>query len=122
MHTVILKSESQIELAKQYIDQAPTGSVMRLSKPVRSLDQNAKMWALLSAVSRTKPQDRHHTTETWKRLFMHACGHEVQFENGLDGQPFPSGFATSRLTTEQMNELIEFIYAWGSKNGVIFVE
>ena len=122
MHTVILRSESQRELAKQYIDQAPVDAVLRLSKPARSLDQNAKMWSLLSAVSRAKPQGRHHTTETWKTLFMHACGHEVQFESGLDGQPFPAGFKTSRLTTEQMNELIEFIYAWGSKNGVIFME
>ena len=122
MHTVILRGDSQRELAKQYIDQAPPGAVMRLGKPTRSLDQNNKMWALLSDISRAKPGGRHHTTEIWKCLFMQACGHEVQFEIGLNGQPFPTGFKTSRLSAEQMSELIEFIYAWGSENGVIFTE
>ena len=122
MHTIILRGESQRELARQYIGKAPDGTVVRLSKPVRSLEQNAKMWSLLSDVSRAKPNGISHTPEVWKDLFMNACGHEVQFLQGLNGLPFPAGFKTSRLTSDQMSELIEFIYAWGSEQGVIFGE
>ena len=33
-------------------------------------------------------------------------------------EPFPSGFRSSRLSVSQMRELIDFIDAWGSQNGV----
>ncbi len=122
MHTVILRSEYQRELAKQYIDKAPADAVLRLSKPTRSLDQNAKMWVLLSDISRAKPLGKCHPPETWKNLFMNACGYAVQFENGLDGLPFPVGFKTSKLTSEQMSELIEYIYSFGAENGVMFTQ
>ena len=76
---------------------------------------------MLSDVSRAKPDGRCHTPEVWKALFMQACGHEVQFENGLvDGSPFPVGFRSSRLTKARMSELIEFIYSWGTEHGVTF--
>ena len=122
MHTIILRGEYQRELAKEFIAKAPEGAVVRISKPLRSLGQNAKMWSLLTDVSRAKPNGLHYTPDVWKSLFMNACGHEVQFQIGLDGSPFPAGFKTSRLSTAEMSELIEFIYAWGSENGVIFME
>lgn len=121
-HTVVLKTPYQRELARDYIDRAPVGAVVKIAKPARSLDQNAKMWALLSDISRAAPGGRRHTPEVWKSLFMNACGHAVQFEEGLDGNPFPTGFKTSNLSKEQMSELIEFIYAWGTQNGVVFVQ
>jgi hypothetical protein len=45
-------------------------------------------------------------------------GWECQFVEGLDGRPFPKGFRSSHLTKKQMSDLIEFILAWGSENGV----
>jgi hypothetical protein len=53
---------------------------------------------------------------------MAACGHEVQFEHGLDDKPFPIGFRSSRLTKGQMGDLIEFIYAYGSKHNIKWSE
>ena len=64
------------------------------------------------------PEGRRHTPEVWKALFMNACGHDVQFETGLNGSPFPVGFRSSRLSKGQMSELIEFIYAKGAEWGV----
>jgi hypothetical protein len=60
--------------------------------------------------------------EVWKAIFMAACGHEVQFEHGLDDRPFPIGFRSSRLTKAQMGDLIEFIYAYGSKHNIKWSE
>jgi hypothetical protein len=53
---------------------------------------------------------------------MAALGHEVKFEMGLDNQPFPIGFRTSKLTKPEMSDLIEFIYAYASKHGVKWSE
>ncbi len=115
---VHLRGLRQRELAKALIDKAPDNCVVKISPEKRSDDQNAKMWAMLSDISRAKPEGRRHIPEIWKCLFMQACGHEVAFENGLDGRPFPIGFSSSKLTKAQMTELIEFIYSYGAQHGV----
>lgn len=121
--TVILRGTSQRELAKRLIDLAPADAVVSVKEATRTNDQNAKMWAMLSDISRAKPDGLRHTTDVWKALFMNACGHEVQFMNGLtDGAPFPIGFRSSRLTVKQMADLITFIQAWGDEKGVEWSE
>ena len=120
VQTVYLTDQRQREIAKALIDAAPKGGVVRVSGPTRSLDQNALMHSLLSSLSRAKPEGRRHTPEVWKALMMHACGHQVQFEHGIDGLPFPIGFRSSRLTVAQMSDLIEFIYEYGARHGVVF--
>jgi hypothetical protein len=116
--TLVLSGQRQRDLAKRLIDKAPVNAVLNIREAARSLDQNAKMHAMLSDVSRAKPEGRTHTAEIWKCLFMQACGHAVQFENGLNGQPFPVGFRSSRLTKAQMGELIDCIEEYGARFGV----
>lgn len=101
---------------------APPRSIVKIKPPGRSLDQNAKMWAMLSDISRAKPEGRKHTPEIWKCLFMQAAGHAVQFEVGLDNTPFPVGFSSSRLSKAQMVDLIEFMYEYGSRHNVKWSE
>lgn len=120
MQTLILDSRYRRDQAHKLVDAAPINAVLTIAPPKRSTDQNKLMWALLSDVSRAMPQGRKHTAEVWKDLFCHACGHAVQFEMGLNGQPFPVGFRTSRMTKDQMRDLLEFIMAWGAENGVQF--
>ena len=116
--TIIIRGQSQRDLAKRLIDAAPVDAVVTVKEATRNADQNALMWALLSDISRAKPDGRKHTPEVWKALFMSACGHEVQFAQGLDGNPFPVGFRSSRLSVRQMADLITFIQAWGDEHGV----
>lgn len=104
--------------AKRMIDAAPDGFVFSVAEPKRSDAQNRKLWAMLSDIATAQPEGRKHIPEVWKNLFCHACGHAVQFEVGLNGKPFPVGFRTSKMSKAQMSDLIEFIYAWGSENGV----
>jgi len=119
---IILRASPQRQLARMLIDDAPDGYVVTIRPPKRSLDQNARLWAMLADISRAEPEGHKHTAEDWKCLFMHACGWEVQFLEGLDGKPFPSGFRSSRMTVRQMADLIEFIYAYGSGHGVQWSE
>lgn len=116
--TVILRSTASRDGAKRLIDLAPQGAILNIKPATRSNEQNSLLWALLSEVSRAKPDGREHTPDVWKALFMQACGHAVQFEVGLDGKPFPLGFRSSRLTKEQMTDLIEFILQYCAEKGI----
>ena len=116
--TIRLASPPQRARAKALIDAAPDRAIVQIKPETRSNEQNNLLWALLSTVSRAKPDGRAHTPDIWKSLFMSACGHAVQFETGLDGQPFPIGFRSSRMTKEQMTDLIEFILQYCAEKGI----
>lgn len=120
--TVIIRGKSQREFAHSLVEAAPINATVRVSAAKRTIPQNDRMWAMISDVSRAKPEGRCHAPEVWKCLFMNACGHKVRFELGLDGEPFPIGFRSSHLTVEQMTDLIEFIYWYGSQHGVLWTE
>ena len=107
--------------AHRLVDAAPSGSVMTISEPKRTLDQNAKLWVMLSEISAAKPEGREMVPETWKAVFCHALGHEQRFEMALDGKGFvPVGFKTSRMNKRQMSDLIEFIHEYAARHGVQF--
>jgi len=120
--TVILHGPSQRAFAKTLVDRAPQGAILTVREANRTTEQNDKMWSMISDISRAKPDGRTHTPEVWKALFMHACGHAVQFELGLNGQPFPTGFRSSRMTKAEMSDLIEFVYSYGAEKGVAWSE
>jgi hypothetical protein len=122
MQTVILRGDQQRALACDLVRRAPPDAVVTIKQASRNADQNAKLWAMISDVSRAKPEGRTHVPEVWKCLFMASCGHQVRFETGLDGQPFPIGFSSSRLTKQQFVDLIETVYEYGSRHGVIWSE
>ena len=105
-----------------WIRQAPKGTRVEFKGPQRSPEQNSRMWAMLTDIATQKRHaGRKYTTDQWKVLFMHACGREVQFLPALDNSTFiPWGQSSSDLSTEEMHELIEFMFAWGAENGVVW--
>lgn len=102
---------------------APRGSILNVKPPKRTVDQNAKLWAMLSDISRAKPDGRELTPDVWKALFLHALDQSIRFEMALDGNGMvPVGFRSSRLSKEQMSDLIETIYEYGARHGVEWSE
>jgi len=121
-YSFTIRSRSDRQNVHRVIDNAPTGSRIEIKGERRSLDQNSKLWAMLSDVSLQK---RHHgrkyTPDQWKVLFMHACGRQVQYIPSLDGDTFiPWGQSSSDLSKQEMTDLIESILCWGAENGVVF--
>lgn len=117
--TFILISDRVRENAIEAIRTAPADWRVKVEPPLRTTDQNSKLWAMLSDVARAKPEGRNWTPETWKAAFMHHLGHQVLFAEGLDGSgPFPIGFRTSKLTVRQMIDLIDCISAYGGLHQV----
>ena len=120
--TFTLRAENR-ETVQAMIDNAPDGHVVNIAEPIRTKDQNSKMWAMLSDVSRAAPEGRKWTAEAWKCAFMHSLGHQFQFAEGLDNSgPIPIGFRTSKLGVKQMIDLITVIYEYGGRHGVAWSE
>lgn len=121
--TIRLISRLNRERAHKLIDQAPDRALVNIRPETRSSDQNAKFWAMLSDLARAKPEGRDYPTDVWKALAMAMCGHKVRFEPALDGDGVvPIGFRSSRLTKEEMGEMIEALYAYGAEHGVEWSE
>jgi hypothetical protein len=121
-HLIVLQSTEDRERASRYISQAPTGTRLELKAARRSLLQNDRMWAMLTDIAAQKEHcGRKYTPDQWKVLFMHACGREVQFLPALDGSTFvPWGQSSRDLSKQEMSELIDYMLAWGTENGVVF--
>ena len=119
MTTIRIVSDWHRRRAIDAVSDAPLGHIVSIKEPTRSLDQSAKMWAMLGEVSKARVDGYTKAApKIWKMRFMHGLGHEVQFDIGLDGKPYPIGLSSSELTVRQMADLITFIEAWCARNGV----
>ena len=118
--TVILDSQYRRDLAHRLVAAAPVGAVMTIAPAKRTTDQNSRFWAMLSDISRAKPDGIKKTPESWKAIFMHTLKYEVAFEQDLNGQFFPVGFRSSQLSKAQMSDLMEFMSAWAAEKGIVF--
>lgn len=116
--TIRLAGPSQRALAKQLIDAAPDRAIVNIRPETRTNEQNAKMWAMLSDVARAKPEGRELTTDKWKALFMDAIGIPADWEPGINGGVVNVGYRSSRLTKEQMSDMIEQMYVYGAEHDV----
>jgi hypothetical protein len=119
---IVLHRDADRQRAASWAQQAPWGTRIEFKAQKRSLEQNDKMWAMLTDVATQKDHaGRRYTPDQWKVIFMHACGREVQFIPSLDGATFiPWGSSSSDLSKAEMSDLIEFIASWGAQNGVVF--
>ncbi|MGO9430576.1 recombination protein NinB [Rhodoblastus sp.] len=110
--------------AHQAIDAAPNETRVEVKGPKRTLPQNNRMWAMLTDVSRQIEHcGRFYPPETWKSIFLHALGREVEFVPSLDSHEIiPLGLSSSELEIPEMADLIEFMFAEGAKLGVEWSE
>lgn len=119
---LVIANETVRQRATNWIARAPIGTRVEFKAPKRTLDQNARFWAMLSDIASQKEHmGRRYTTEQWKCIFMSACGHEMQFLPSLDGATFiPYGNRSSDLSKEDMSNLMAFMEGWAAESGVVF--
>jgi len=106
--------------------------LITIDEETRTLDQNAKLHAMLrdiaSQVQLTfigfdesgepyRYQDKG-TIEEWKAMFAGSLDNEVKICEGLNGERITISKKTSLMTNKQLSELIELITAWCATNGV----
>jgi len=93
----------------------------------RTPEQNKKMWAMLGDVSRQVKWrvDNNYiymTPDDWKDVLTAGLKKHAKLAQGIDGGVVMLGCRTSKMSTKELAELIEFIYWFGSENSVKWTE
>ena len=119
-YTFRVNTEAAREKCLRLIASLPFGKTVVIRDEKRSAEQNDKMWAMLTDLSRQCYLDgRRRPPSDWKVVVMHALDYEQRFIPSLDGQSYiPLGYRSTGLTKGEMSDLIEFIYKYGAENGV----
>ena len=104
------------------VEHAPLGAQIDLIDDPRTTAQNKLMWAMLNDIAaQVKHCDEPWEPEDWKCAFMRAMGCKIRFMPSLDGKGVVAlGYHSSKLDKEKFSELIETIYDYGAKHGVVF--
>jgi len=106
--------------AIQAIKIASEDMICEIKKKTRSLEQNAKMWAMLAEVSdQVNWYGNKLTSDEWKDVFS-ASLKSQKVVPGIDGGFVVCGQRTSKMTKSEMAELIELMMAFGAERGVKF--
>lgn len=118
---LVLNSAAERARATHWITKAPPGTRVEFKASKRSLDQNAKMWCLLTEVSgQVVWYGQKLSADDWKDVFT-ASLRRARVVPGLDpGTYVPLGMRTSDMSKDEMSALIELITAFGAERGVVF--
>jgi len=130
MAKIIIRTEQHRSRAMSAVEQAPLNFevIVQEHKPSRSLDQNAKFHAMLGDIS--KQVEWHGSlfnTQIWNRLvtaaYLRECGEIALLVPALDNAGIDIIYEkTSKMSVKKMAELIEYSYAFGSQNDVVWSE
>ena len=84
-------------------------------KSTRTLEQNAKMWAMLGDISnQVEWHGLHLSREEWKEMITAALKKQ-KVVPGIDGGFVVIGASTSKMSIKEMIDVIDFAYAFGSE-------
>jgi hypothetical protein len=94
--------------------------VVEVKPETRSLAQNARLWAMLTDISRqVEWYGRKLDAESWKHIFTAALTKQ-DVVPGINGGFVVLGKSTSKMTKAEMAELQELMEAFGAERGVRF--
>ena len=118
---ITIRSKADRDRACRWIEQAPWGVRIEFKQNRRSIDQNSRMWAMLTDVAtqvtwhgqKLRPDD-------FKLVFLDALKRELRVVPNIDGTGFVNlGRSSSDLTKDEMSQLFSVIESFGAKHGVI---
>jgi hypothetical protein len=116
----VMAHDTARQMAVRAVTRAPAGYVVEVKPKTRTLDQNAKLWALLTDLS--EQVDWHGqklTPDEWK-IVMTASIRRQRVLPGIDGGFVAIGESTSKMTVKEFSDLVELIHAFGAQHEVRF--
>ena len=119
---IILRTQQDRGRAVRWVENAPDGTVVEFKQKGRSNDQNAAMWSVLTQINRQRPVHNgvKMSAVLWKAVFMQALGAELVMLPTLEGGGlFPFGHRSSKLTKDEMSNLIELMLAWAATEELV---
>jgi hypothetical protein len=120
--TIIAYSDADRRRAASWALNAPKGCRIDFREAKRSLEQNARMWAMLTEISRqVKWHGIRLSADDWKLLFLDALSRELRIVPNMDGTGFVNlGRRSSELSRSEMSDMIELMFAFGASHDVNF--
>ena len=116
--TLIAGDEEAAELLSFAQDEIELFSI----EDMRTLEQNAKMWPMLTDISKQVTwMGAKHTPTVWKVIIIAAWRGQT-FVNGIGGTIVAIPVSSKRLGKKAFSELIEAIYAFGAEQNVKWSE
>lgn len=117
---ITINGNADRERVVALLAKAPPGTRVEFKAAKRTLDQNARMWAMLTDISRQFPwHGVKMDTESWKLIFMDGLKQELRMVPNLQGNGFVNlGRSSSKLSKQEMSDLIELMFAWGAEKGI----
>ncbi len=91
----------------------------------RSLEQNSKLHALLSDISKQcEFNGEKRDIDTWKMIMVSAhkiaTGGKAEMVIGLEGEVINLRESTAQMSVQRLASLIEYIQSWAVENSVKF--
>lgn len=113
------------DMAQRIEDFSAWEVVLRPVRSKRTLDQNAKMWAMLTDIANqiewvVDGRLQKLEPEEWKDILTAGLKQELRVAQGISGGIVLLGQRTRKMTVKQMSELIELMSAFGAERGVRF--
>jgi len=94
--------------------------ILECKPETRSLEQNAKMWAVLTDISKQVDwYGQKLSPDDWKHV-LSASLRKQRAVPGIDGGFVVVGLSTSNMTIAEMSEMIELAHAFGANHNVVF--
>ena len=120
--TVILNTVDARQTVVDWARKAPNGTLVIFKTSKRTLEQNARLHAMLTEVATQVPwHGLKLTVDDWKLVFLDSLKRELRLVPNLDGTGFVDlGRQTSKLTKEECSMLIELVFKCGAEHGVVF--
>lgn len=101
----------------------PAGTVVEFKEPTRSLEQNAKMWAMLQDIASQVDWQvdgvlRKLSKEEWKAIVTAGVKRSQKIALGIEGGFVVLPDSTSNMSIRDMKAVIEFAQFFGDSNQV----
>ena len=135
----ILVHKEARQNAARHCMEAPDGYEVKFSEPKKSRDQESKYHCMIQDIADVVPfMGQMQDLETWKRLLVDAFVTVMREDAKATGKPDPFndqgrvvpsldgthvvqlGVQTRHFKKSVAAQFCEFLYAWGTENGVKF--
>ena len=103
------------------VNQLPLGTRIVVKDRSRTDEQNRAIHGLIGQILKQRPMHCGIAMDmaSYKAIFMHGLGRELTMLPSLDGKGLvPLGLSTSALSAKDFSDLVEFVLAWATQEGL----
>ena len=117
---LVLHNDAMRAKAIDWIRRAPRETRVTFQGPKRTLDQNSRLWAMLTELStQLLWHGQRLSTEDWKQVMLASLKQEMRIVPNIHGDGFVQlGRSSSDLSKDEMTDLMTIIEAFAARYGV----